>query len=333
VHSPGPLVGLIRNPLSHRNAARSGRPESMPGLIVRVPRSHEELREALAELAARRVEYLAVEGGDGTMRDVLSCGADIFGESWPAVIVLPRGKTNALAVDIGLPRDWSLARGLEAAREGEQVIRRPLRIVAQDAAQSAGPTPQDTALRNALRDCIQGFFLGAGAFTRGTHEGQAVHRLALFDSLAVAVIVLWSVLQIVFGGTANRWRRTTPMQLRHLPDGTDLPHGGIGNPDERFLMVATAYRRFPLGARPFGRNPGPGLKLGLIDWPRRWLLALLPLIVFGFHPHALARFGMHRLRAEAIEMEIGDSFIVDGETFPPGRYLLSEGPPMRFVVP
>ena len=305
----------------------------MPGMLVRIPLSHAELREALAELAAQGVDYLAIEGGDGTMRDVLTCGAEIFGDRWPACIVLPKGKTNALAVDIGLPRDWSLARSLQAARQGEGVVRRPLRITAQTGAQPGDEAPDDPQLRQTPPNCIQGFFLGAGAFTRGTHEGQAVHRLSLFDSLAVAVIVLWSVLQIVFGGAANRWRQTTPIGLRFQPGGTELPHSQPGGRNERFLLVATTYQRFPLGARPFGSDAGPGLKLGIIDRPRRWLLALLPLIAFGFFPQALVRHGAHRVKAEAVEMEIGDSFIIDGETFPAGRYILSEGPPIRFVVP
>ena len=60
------------------------------------------------------IDYLVVDGGDGTVRDVLTCGAGIFGESWPTLIVLPNGKTNALAADLGLPTNWSLSDAMEA---------------------------------------------------------------------------------------------------------------------------------------------------------------------------------------------------------------------------
>ncbi len=327
MHKPRPLVGLIRNPLSHRNRNRPERGETSSSLLVRAPTSHGELRKVLEEFEANQIDYLAVEGGDGTMRDVLTCGAAIFGNGWPPLIVLPKGKTNALAVDIALPRDWSLKQALEAARRGEFAVRRPLRL----ARRSSGPAGGNSAPHGP--ELIQGFFLGAGAFKRGTDEGQAVHRLSLFDSLAVGVIVLWSILQTVLGGARNRWRRTTRMRLASWPEGERLPHSRPGEQDERFLFVATTYEKFPLGARPFGRTPHKGLKLGIIDWPRRWLLAMLPLIAFGLCTPAMARAGAHRIQIRAAEMEIGESFIMDGETFPPGRYILSEGPELQFVVP
>ena len=42
------------------------------------------------------------------MRDVLTMGRAVFADRWPAIAVLPKGKTNALNVDIGAPADWSL---------------------------------------------------------------------------------------------------------------------------------------------------------------------------------------------------------------------------------
>jgi len=76
-----------------------------------------------------------------------------------------------------------------------------------------------------------------------------------------------------------------------------------------------------------------GLKVGTIDWPVRWLVALLPVILFGLHPRFLERAGMRRLHADQVELDLGGSFIVDGEAFPSGRYLLEEGPQLTFIVP
>jgi hypothetical protein len=36
---------------------------------------------------------------------------------------------------------------------------------------------------------------------------------------------------------------------------------------------------------------------------------------------------------ETLRLDIGDRFILDGEAFPAGRYQLSLGPKLRFVVP
>ena len=46
----------------------------------------------------------------------------------------------------------------------------------------------------------------------------------------------------------------------------------------------------------------------------------------------LARGG-HLIGAEAITLDLGECFILDGEAFPAGEYRLSAGAPLRFVVP
>ena len=41
----------------------------------------------------------------------------------------------------------------------------------------------------------------------------------------------------------------------------------------------------------------------------------------------------HRVSASEVDMDIGGTFILDGEAFPAGRYVLEEGPQINFVVP
>ena len=54
-------------------------------------------------------------------RDALTGGAMVFGENWPDLAVLPRGKTNALTVDLGMPKHWSLEQAIIAHRDGGRV--------------------------------------------------------------------------------------------------------------------------------------------------------------------------------------------------------------------
>src|SRR5690606_22102676 len=123
--------GIVRNPRSHRNKGLPPELEHCSNILTETPKSREALRDSLLDFATRGIDYLVVDGGDGTVRDVLTCGADIFGETWPALIVLPKGKTNALAVDLGLPNHWSLAEAMVAARSGDVVHRRPMKITAK----------------------------------------------------------------------------------------------------------------------------------------------------------------------------------------------------------
>lgn len=312
-----PLVGIVRNPRSHRNKGQDPELADCSNILIETPRTREALHECLSGFADRGIDYLVVDGGDGTVRDVLSSGERIFGRHWPRLIILPKGKTNALTIDLGLPDGWSLAEALAAAQRGKVAHRRPLRI-------SGAGGQGGSAL---------GFVMGSGVFTLATEAGQAAHRRGAFRSFAVALSVLAVIFQALFGRSSNIWRSCTPMRIVDRATGQDVPHSGIGNPNERFIAVATTFERFPVGAKPFGRDAGAGLKLGLIDYPVRRLLARLPSILFGGSMEGMGGKAGHRLTGGPYTIDLGGAFILDGEAFPAGRYLVEEGPQLAFVVP
>jgi diacylglycerol kinase (ATP) len=312
-----PLVGIVRNPRSYRNKGHDAELADCSNILIETPRTRDDLHECLAGFAERGIDYLVVDGGDGTVRDVLSSGEQIFGAQWPRLIILPKGKTNALTIDLGLPDGWSLADALAAAQNGKIEHRRPLRIT------GAG----------GQGGCAMGFVMGSGVFTLATEAGQAAHRRGAFNGLAVALSVLAVIFQALFGRRGNVWRSCTPMRIVDRATGREVPHGGIGNPDERFIAVATTFERFPVGARPFGRDAAPGLKLAVIDYPVRRLLARLPAILFGGSMSGPGSRAGHRFEGGPYTIDLGGAFILDGEAFPAGRYLVEEGPPLAFVVP
>lgn len=312
-----PLVGIVRNPRSHRNKGVDAEMADCSNILTETPRTREELHHTLAEFARRDIDFLVVDGGDGTVRDVLSCGASIFGDTWPTLMVLPKGKTNALAVDLGLPTHWSLTQALAAVHNGKTISRRPMRLA-----------PADNKAQY-----IQGFVLGTGVFALATEAGQEAHRRGAFNSFAVGLSILWAIIQSLFGRSGNIWRDCIPTRIVDRTSGRHLPYTGRGRPDERYMLFATTFERFPLGAKPFGPNPTPGLKLGVIDYPLRWVVALLPAIMYGLRGNFLTRNGTQRFAANNLDIDLGGSFILDGEVFPAGRYVLDEGPEINFVVP
>ena len=176
-----PLIGIIRNPRSHRNKGTAPEFAERPNVLTRTPRTRVALRAELADFAARGIDYLAVDGGDGTVRDVLTCGEDIFAGHWPQLIVLPKGKTNALAVALGLPNHWSLAEALDAVAAGTTTQRRPLVVELPEDARDPDGAP-------VLR--VQGFILGAGMFTQCTEAAQRAHKLGAFNSFAVLLTIV-----------------------------------------------------------------------------------------------------------------------------------------------
>lgn len=312
-----PVVGVVYNPRSHRNRGQDLDIAERPSIHVAQPREREDIVAALRRFAELGVDYLIVNGGDGTVRDVLTGGMDVFGDEWPALAVLPKGKTNALNVDLGAPSGWNLCDAVDAYASGRRVVRRPMVV---------------RALDNAQREPLAGFILGAGGFTLGIQAGQDAHRLGAFDSLAVGVTSVWGVLQALFGRDDNIWRRGAAMDIRLGKGREPMPHSGLGYDGRRSVMLASTLERFPVGLKLFG-DLRAGLKVLALDRPRRRLLAALPFLLAGMKLSDPARGGVHQHAVERFEFAIEDDFILDGEAFPGGEFAVEPGPELRFVVP
>lgn len=306
---------MVYNPRSHRNRGQDLYFGGREDVVVATPQTRAQIVEVLTDFARRGIEYIVINGGDGTVRDVLTCGHSVFGDDWPVLAILPKGKTNALNVDLGAPADTTLIEAIDAFETGRRIVRRPLQITRLDGE----------------GDPLLGFIFGAGAFTHAIGAGQGVHRLGFFDSLGVVVTTAWGVLQTVIGRDSNPWRRGMRMVIRLLPEGVPAPHSGHGEAGRREILLASTLHRMPMGLKPFGMERG-GLKLALMDRPRRRLMAMLPLVVAGWQPKWLAKAGLHQLDAEAFELTVEGKFILDGEAFDAGAYLVAQGPEITFVA-
>ena len=245
-----------------------------------------------------------IDGGDGTVRDVLTCGAGIYGDAWPVLIVVPSGKTNALALDLGLAQDWSLDQALAAAMRGSMVTRHPL-VVAERADDRAQ---------------VRGFVVGAGAFTRAILLGQKSHKLGAFNAAVVVLTMLWALVQALLGGKGNGWRQGMLMRLWH-EDGSELPHRGGLPPDQRYMLFASTLERFPAGLNPFQRHHPAAAAGGDGQCPARDAAAAGSAGArHRQRVHPGARRPSDRTGRSVHSRSLANRFILDGEAFPPGSY-------------
>lgn len=262
----------------------------------------------MARFAENRVEVLVVDGGDGTIRDVLSIAASYFPAGLPKLAIVPSGKTNALALDLGIPLDWSLDDALGAIVAGRIKRRSPLEI-------------RYTA---AARPHLRGFLFGAGAFVEATAIAQDVHGFGGYRGVAVGLSLASAIAQTVFGRAGNRWRRGFNARVTL---------NGCGEIEQSFyLILGSTLKRLPLKLRPFGRERA-GLKLLGVDAPPRHVLATLPALLAGSEAAWLDRSGYHRCTTSSVRLEFDSGFVLDGETYPGGDLTLAEGEPLDFVVP
>jgi len=312
-------IGIISNRRSHRN--RGGRAPDVPSgdaeVIAAAPETRAALTRTLAEFRARGIGLLVVDGGDGTIRDVLTCGGAVWEDEWPTLAIVPSGKTNALAIDLGLPDGWTPADAVAAASTGQVALRSPLEIARADGASVP----------------LRGFLFGAGAFVGATELAQHTHRAGAFRGLAVGMALAWALAQTVFGRDSSQWRVGTATSLDFAADARGLAGGAVPHGDaNRYILLASALTHLPIGLKPFGPTRH-GLKTLVVDAPPRRLAMAVPAILRGAAPEWLPGAGYHRVDASAVELWLDGNFILDGEIFQGGNLTVREGPELRFAVP
>ncbi len=302
-------IGIICNPRAHRNHGAEYA-AGIPGadsVLIAAPRTTDDLVATLTGFADRGIDLLVIDGGDGTVRDVLTAAGQLWRRSWPAIVVIPSGKTNALAIDLGIPTGWSLTDALTAIGHGRTVTRRPIEIGRNDKALP-----------------LRGFLFGTGAFVKATALAQHTHKAGAFNGIAVGLALGWAVMLTMFGGKQNEWRAGDRMDVR-------LPGGAVES-DPLYLLLASTLKRMPVGLKPFGRTRD-GLKLLTIDAPPRWLPVTAPALLSGSEARWLDRAGFHNRDTASFDVAPEDGFILDGELFEGGALSVRQGPVLSFVVP
>jgi diacylglycerol kinase family enzyme len=275
--------------------------------------------EALWEFAARGVELLVVNGGDGTLQAVLSeiLGRHAFDGRVPLLAPLRGGRTNMTALDLGTRRNSirALAELLEAARSGrlgERIVeRRVLRV--------------EYSLRP---DVHYGMFFGAGTIYRAT---QLVHRIfprgraqGVFGGTLVTAALLGRL-----AVARNPGETLAPDKARVLVDGEPLKG------DEFTLLMATCLDRLFARMRPFWGHGEGGVRFTSIAKCAEQVWRATPGILVG-RPGACAseEKGYTSRTASCIELDMNCGFTLDGELMEPaprGTVLVTATDPVRFL--
>ena len=303
-----PLIraGVIYNENSHRNRG-SGRPGLPDQVLAFAPEAPGDLAHGLRDFAERGVNLVVVDGGDGTIREVLSRLPEAFDGCIPRLAITPTGKTNALALDIGTPLGTSLDALLAAAHAGKPVkFRTCLEIV------RPGTTVPER----------RGFLLGLAAFVRATELAQAHHGLGVFDNAAIALTLAGAAMRTLIGRGEGSWRQGESVQASF----------GAPEAQDWFLVLASTLKRLPLGLRPFG-EPRDGLKVLAVAAPPQRLIRATPRILAGRTDPWLRVAGYHRHDVTSFDLKFDGDFVLDGEIFRGGQLTVREGPRLEFVIP
>ncbi len=262
-----------------------------------------ELPTALAQLAAKDVGVIAVNGGDGTLHHTVTelMRSRPF-ERQPFVAPLRGGRTNVAALDFGAGRSprRSVRALFDACRQGTLVARRVDRPMLR-IEPAAGAAP------------LYGFFIGTGVVRRAI---EYIHRVyppgrarGVFGGGITAVSTL---------AQAAMGRRTEIL----VPDKHEFViDGDAVEPAEYLLVIATSLNRFFLHIRPFwGRGPGP-VRFTALEWDAAGLGRAGWRLATGRPGDATSRAPLRRDRgylsrnADEVVVRHDCGFTIDGELF------------------
>jgi hypothetical protein len=309
IERPDVRTGIVFNGRAHRNISRPDAVDLASSRVLQAaPASKAELDSTLARFAAEKVDTLVINGGDGTVRDVLGLAPRHFKDGMPTLAIVPSGKTNALAIDLGLPKDWSASDALALIGHGRIERRAPVEISYGGEAHAE----------------LRGFLFGAGAFVRATALAQDMHRFGAFNGFAIGLTLAGVLMQTMFATRRNSWRRGEQMHIV-LADGREADH-------PFYLLLGSTLESMPLGIKPFG-HVRKGMKLLGVNAPPRWLPITMPAVLTGSESDWLTAQGYKRADTEEFRLRLESDFILDGEIFPGGELTVRQGEPLNFLVP
>jgi len=316
-------VALLSNPRSTGNRHLLPRVRSYcashPDIFHYEVESVDQIGRAMQMIAHVKPTVIVINGGDGTVQTALTelyLGGHFDGKV-PPVAVLPNGKTNLIALDLGIRGDpiEALERIVGIAKTGVEkyVVAREL-IALSDGSANSRP--------------VLGMFLGgAGLADSILYCRNRIYPLGLSNGLSHFLTAV-AVLASVFFGLRGKYMppAARPVSISVLRDGQLAGRFAV--------LIVTTLEKLLLGARPTGGGRGGRLKLMAVDNSPAAMLRMLFVSLTG-------RFGSKKM--PGIHLENGDeiqiegensSVILDGEIFMADKghpIVLKSTPPVPFL--
>ncbi|MDQ3247270.1 MAG: acylglycerol kinase family protein [Pseudomonadota bacterium] len=316
-----PRIALLSNPKSTGNLAQLSRIRDycadQPGIFHYEVERADQIGEALRTIARVRPKMLVINGGDGTVQSTLTeiTNGGHFADGPPPVAVLPNGKTNLIALDLGAQGDpiQALERLVEIAGAdlSPHIVARELIALRRD--------PDGVP--------VIGMFLGgAGLADTMLYCRERIYPLGLPNGLSHALTAVALLFRMLFRLKAGFLPpKPSPLQVC-VSRRTPL--------NGRFSLLAVTTLDKLLLSGDFSSSGKAPLKLIAIDESPMAMLR-------AFFASLLGRLGRDSLRGVHVEETdqisiAGDSsnLILDGEMFKAVNghpITLSPARPLSFV--
>ncbi len=308
-----PGIGVITNPRSGRNRRNPGLARQLAYVLgeqgqLAAPDDLEALHRVAEHFRERRIDILAINGGDGTNHVVLTAMRRVYGdEPLPRIALLRGGTMNTVASGLGIRGrpEVLLGRLVAAYHAGE-----PLAVVRRNLLEVEGQV---------------GFLFGNGVISRFLeiyYEGSPP------SPWKAARLLLQGIASVLVGGKLAR-RLTAHVRCRVTLDGE------LWDRPSWLAVAAGTVDDIGLRFRPFRRVPFHPDTLEVVGaaCSLTALAGQLPRFRFALppsHPDILDGLG----RELVLEADEPQSYMVDGDFHRGGqRLVVRVGPRVEIVRP
>lgn len=298
-------LAILSNRYSDRNGGQSQIAAfcaAQADVSFYAPAQVDDIAAALTDFARAGIDVLAIDGGDGTIRDVLTRLPAAFGARLPALALLPSGKTNLIARDVG-----SFGSGVKGVTRLLRAWRQNTCIAHERAMLEAD--------RGADWPLVRGMFFGAGIFAFATRMAAVwTFGRGIKQNAGVAL----TIARVVW----RHWCGRDPGVTMAIPSEAA--------PAPQFVVLATTLQRLMLGFWPFPRSGEGDLKWLAVAAPSPHLLGAL---WAAWRGRLVPKPGYRGGQTMALGLYLTTDFVVDGEIYPPGPegVILRAGPTVRFL--
>lgn len=320
-------VGVVINPKSAKKG-RKGKGliralEGAPGVATQILEDFSDLPPLLKDFAKRKVNLIAISGGDGTVQAIQTILAEQKPfKTLPRLAILPHGTTNMTAADLGL-------RITNPDRVADMLTRPD--YLRRATAIKTRPTVKVSNLLDTPPQ--HGMFFGTGAIYHAVMLCQRdIHGLGLKGDMATGVTLAVTLLKSLLSRSEpeddpDKIDRGYPMTIR--------VDGAVKTAFEQLLFLATTLEKLILGTRPFWNEGATGaLKATAIAYPHPSLVRYLWPVMFGAANRRLPEPDFLSFTGAEIGLGLQTKVVIDGEIFEPpskGELKLTTGPQFEYL--
>ena len=278
-----------------------------------------QIAKALEMIARVKPKVLVINGGDGTVQSALTelYHGGHFEGTPPPVAVLPNGKTNLIALDLGVEGDplEALAQIMEAAKGdlSEHIIVRELIALSDD---SEGARP------------VLGMFLGgAGLAETILYCRHKIYPLGLPNGLSHFLTAIAVIFSTFVGVKASFLpERSKPVSISFIRNG-EL-QGTFA------VLIVTTLEKLLLGGQAGNSKQRGLMKFLAVDQAPMAMLKMMAASLRGKLGQT-AMTGVHFQQGDVIRIDSEQSSVVlDGEVFEAylgSPIVLRSTPPVSFL--